>query len=640
MVFGNRNAASGAGMAHTHDPKTGERRFYGEFMWHAQGDDLDNSLYGPQPLTGDDEKTLERYSPELFTALKEHVARLEADARDMTTVDFVIEDGTLWILGSRPGQRSPRANLHVVTSLVAEGTLSEDDALLRLSPSLIEQLLHPTLAEDTPRNVLARGLPAGPGIASGPVVLSALDAVLWASRGKQVVLVRPEATADDIRGMQSADGMLTARGGMTSHTAVIARGLGKSCVVGCGAMFFDDNAQTVMIKGETFRQGDMITIDGRTGEVMAGALATVQTDEHEALDKVLAWADARRTLNIHTNADSLHDVSLAMALGAEGVGLCRTEHMFFESNRLPTIRSLLIAEEPEIRRQALETLENTQRSDFEAIFTQLGDRPMTIRLLDMPTHEFLPRTEQDVSQLAKHLGLSESVVLNRVRTLESSNPMLGFRGCRVGVLHPGLYTMQTRAIIDAALNVMDTQGITPQPRIMIPMVSNLEEMRRLRTLIDREANARIEARNATLTYHVGTMIELPRACLIASQIATFADFISFGTNDLTQTTWGISRDDTHPFLPKYVKEAILSWDPFQRLDLEGVGSLIEQALDGARKTRPEIHVGVCGEHSSEPHSVAFFHTQGFDHVSCSPHRIPVARLAAAQAAIRARKEHS
>ena len=645
MVFGNRGETSATGVAFTRNPSTGEKAIYGEFLVNAQGEDVVAGIRTPQHLTkaarlaaGDDKPSMEEVMPQVFAQLSDVFATLERHYRDMQDIEFTVQEGKLWMLQTRAGKRTARAALKIAVDMVAEGLIDEEEAVLRVEPEALDQLLHPTLDPDAPRDVIATGLPASPGAASGAVVFTADEAEARAREGEAVILVRIETSPEDIHGMHAAKGILTARGGMTSHAAVVARGMGRPCVSGAGALRIDIAAGTMSAGGRTIQRGEIITIDGATGEVMVGEIPTLQPELVGDFATLMAWADRYRRMRVRTNADTPSDTATARDFGAEGIGLCRTEHMFFDAERIVAVRHMILAEDAEGRRRALEKLLPYQQQDFAEIFHIMRGLPVTIRLLDPPLHEFLPREENEFADVAAAMGVPAEQLRHRALELTEANPMLGHRGCRLGIAYPEIYEMQARAIFGAAIDVGEQHGVTVTPEIMIPLVATRAELDVLRRRIEAVAEAVFVERGRRLDYQVGTMIELPRAALTAHRIAEVADFFSFGTNDLTQTTFGISRDDAGGFLPLYVEQHLLPRDPFVSIDREGVGALVAIAAERGRTTKPDLKLGICGEHGGDPDSVAFCDEVGLDYVSCSPYRVPIARLAAAQAAIRARRQ--
>jgi pyruvate,orthophosphate dikinase len=655
MVFGNRGETSATGVAFTRDPSTGEKKFYGEFLPNAQGEDVVAGIRTPRPLNADGSgRSLEETMPEAYAELLRVQDLLEKRFRDMQDLEFTIEDGRLYLLQTRNGKRTGFAAVRVATDMVDEGLISEDDALTRVEPDQLVQLLAPVFdakektAAMKANRLLGKGLPAGPGAASGRIALTAAKAVAMAADGKPVVLVREETSPEDIAGMHKAAGILTTRGGATSHAAVVARGMGKTCVVGAGEIVADEQKGEVRGKGLRAAEGDWISIDGTTGEVILGRLPTRPSEVLQVLverslpaeksrtfaafDRILKWADARRRLRVRANADTPTDARVAVLFGAQGIGLCRTEHMFFEEKRILAVREMILAETPEGRRRALEKILPMQRQDFVGIFEEMGERPVTIRLLDPPLHEFLPQEGEALEKTAAELKVPAEKVAERVRQLHEMNPMLGHRGCRLGITHPEIYETQVRAIFEAVAEIAKGGGRT-DPEIMIPLVGTEAEFDRLKVLVDETAAAVSKETGTRFAYKTGTMIEIPRAALQAAKIAQKAEFFSFGTNDLTQMTFGYSRDDAASFLPAYVEKGILPDDPFASLDQAGVGELVALATRRGREANAKLKVGVCGEHGGDPPSIEFFHATGLDYVSCSPYRVPVARLAAARAAM-------
>ena len=642
MVFGNMGENSATGVAFTRDPSTGEREFYGEFLINAQGEDVVAGTRTPQQLNnhgrgnlpdGNEAKdlpTLEEAMPKAYSTLLEIRAKLEEHYHNMQDIEFTIQDGRLWMLQTRNGKRTGVSAIRIAAEMFSEGLVGKEDALLLVEPDHLDQMLHDQIDPDAPLDVLSSGLPASPGAAQGLVVFSAEDAVEVAATGKKVLLVRRETSPEDIAGMNVAEGILTSRGGMTSHAAVVARGMGKPCVAGCGEMFVDNEKKVMTIGGQTFHAGDMLTINGTTGQVIKGAPALVPPHMDDPnLVTVMAWADEMRRLRVRTNADTPHDAEQAREFGAQGIGLCRTEHMFFGEDRIMKMREMILAENVEARRAALLKIKPMQQEDFEGIFTAMDGLPVTIRLLDPPLHEFLPTAPDDIKDLAKEMGVSVESIEQKIESLHEMNPMLGHRGCRLGLTYPEIYEMQVEAIIGAACAVKKN-GVDVQPEIMIPLTGAKRELSDLRQMTLRVAAEVIAQCGTEVDFLVGTMIEIPRAALLADQMAEDADFFSFGTNDLTQMTFGYSRDDAGVFLPDYVKWGILPSDPFQRLDTEGVGQLVAMACEKGRRTNPDIHLGICGEHGGDPSSVTFCHQTGLDYVSWSPFRVPIARLAAGQ----------
>ncbi len=640
MVFGNMGDTSATGVAFTRDPATGTRAYYGEWLVNAQGEDVVAGIRTPQYLTraareaaGAKPLSMEEAMPAAYGELAHVFDLLELHYKDMQDIEFTVEQGKLWMLQTRSGKRTAKAALKMAVDMVHEGLIDEKTAIRRVDPMALDQLLHPTLDPKAPRDVLTRGLPASPGAASGVVVFDADTAERRAERGEAVILVRVETSPEDIHGMHAARGVLTARGGMTSHAAVVARGMGRPCVSGASALSIDMAARVARIAGRELREGDVITLDGSNGEVMAGEVRTVEPELVGDFAVLMAWADSHRRMKVRANAETPNDCQVARQFGAEGVGLCRTEHMFFDDKRITAVRQMILAENETSRRAALARLLPEQRDDFTAIFEVMAGLPVTIRLLDPPLHEFLPTGDAEFADLAEVTGLGVDHLKRRAEELHETNPMLGHRGCRLGITFPEIYEMQARAIFEAALDVAARSGAAVVPEVMIPLVATRKELEILRALVDRVAAEVFAERGATLDYQVGTMIELPRAALMAHEIAQEARFFSFGTNDLTQTTLGVSRDDASRFLNPYVEKGIYPRDPFVSLDIEGVGQLVEMAAERGRKTRPDIKLGICGEHGGDPASIAFCEKVGLDYVSASPYRVPIARLAAAQAAL-------
>ncbi|NNL65331.1 MAG: pyruvate, phosphate dikinase [Myxococcales bacterium] len=641
MVFGNMGDDCATGVAFTRNPSTGERTFYGEWLKNAQGEDVVAGIRTPQPI--DDENrtpaqkdlpTLHAEMPGPYAELVRIYKRLERHYRDMQDIEFTIQRGRLWMLQTRAGKRTVRAAVRIAVDMAKERLITRDEALQRVDPGLLEQLLHPTLDPAADRDVLAKGLPASPGAATGIIVLSADEAEMRGKAGQKVILVRMETSPDDIHGMEAAEGILTARGGMTSHAAVVARGMGRCCVAGCGDLRVDREAGVVQIGGHTLAAGDPLTIDGSSGEVIAGSVATVTPELDAEFAELMRWADRRRVLRVRTNADTPNDARVARQFGAEGIGLCRTEHMFFEADRILAVREMILAADAAQRGAALAKLLPMQRSDFVGIFEAMDGLPVTIRLLDPPLHEFLPQTDQEMAEVAAALRLSAGEVRARIDGLKEFNPMLGHRGCRLGITFPEIYRMQVRAIAEASCDVV-ANGTRVRPELMIPLVAHVGELERLRALCEDEIRTVQAERGQRFRAAIGTMIEVPRAALVAGSIAHHADFFSFGTNDLTQMTYALSRDDAGKFLPEYMDRGILEDDPFVSIDEEGIGELVRIGVENGRATRPDLKVGICGEHGGDAQSVAFCARIGLDYASCSPYRVPVARLAAAQAAIAA-----
>ncbi len=640
MVFGNMDDTSATGVAFTRDPATGERAYYGEWLVNAQGEDVVAGIRTPQYLTlsareaaGAKLPSMEEAMPQAYGELARVFDTLEAHYRDMQDIEFTVERGHLWMLQTRSGKRTAKAALRMAVDMVGEGLIDEETAIRRVDPMALDQLLHPTLDPAAPRDLIGRGLPASPGAASGQIVLDADKAERFAAIGEAVVLVRIETSPEDIHGMHAAKGILTARGGMTSHAAVVARGMGRPCVSGASGLSIDMKARTLRFGNRELKEGDIITLDGSTGDVMAGEVRTVEPELAGDFGTLMVWADRHRRMKVRTNAETPADCRTARQFGAEGIGLCRTEHMFFEEDRISAVRQMILAESEAERRTALAKLLPAQRSDFHQIFEVMRGLPVTIRLLDPPLHEFLPRSDEEFADLADTIGIGVDHLKRRAEELHEFNPMLGHRGCRLGITFPEIYEMQARAIFEAACDVAALHGEAIVPEIMIPLVATRRELAILRELVDKVADQVFAEKGNSLDYLVGTMIELPRAALMAGDIAEEAMFFSFGTNDLTQTTLGLSRDDAGRFLGVYVEKGIFARDPFVSLDIEGVGQLIALGAERGRATRPEIKLGICGEHGGDPASIAFCESVGLDYVSASPFRVPIARLAAAQAAL-------
>ena len=633
MVFGNMGDDCATGVAFTRNPSNGEHKYYGEFLINAQGEDVVAGIRTPVPL---DE--MPKAMPVVYKQLTAVFDKLEAHYRDMQDIEFTIQNDKLWMLQTRNGKRTAAAAVKIAIDMVNEKLISKKDALGRIDPLSLDQLLHPTLDPKAPKTLLTTGLPASPGAASGKVVFTAEDAEKMAIEHREkVVLVRIETSPEDIHGMHVAQGILTARGGMTSHAAVVARGMGKPCVSGAGELRIDATAKTMKIAGHTLKEGDIITINGSTGEVMLGEIPTVQPKLSGDFETLMQWADEVRTLKVRTNAETPADAATARRFGAEGIGLCRTEHMFFDAQRIVAMREMIVSQTVEGRKSALAKLLPMQRNDFTELFSIMEGLPVTIRLLDPPLHEFLPHTEEDIKQVASAAGVSVDAVRHRAHELKEQNPMLGHRGCRLGITYPEIYEMQARAIFEAAANLFKDKKQTIVPEIMVPLVMMPKELEILKNLIDNVATDVMAETGTKITYLVGTMIELPRAALRAGDIAPLAEFFSFGTNDLTQTTLGISRDDSASFIEAYKKQGIVEQDPFVSIDQSGVGELIQLAVERGRKVKSGLKLGICGEHGGDPTSIAFCQKAGLDYVSCSPYRVPVARLAAAQAALLASK---
>ena len=640
MVFGNMGETSATGVAFTRNPSTGESRLYGEFLINAQGEDVVAGIRTPQSLTkagreemGETAPSMEEAMPVVFGEFVDVIGRLESHYRDMQDIEFTVEQGRLWMLQTRNGKRTAKSALKIAVDLAAEGVISQEEAIARVEPSALDQLLHPTLDPKASRTVVASGLPASPGAATGRIVFDADEAERLSQLGDAVILVREETSPEDIHGMHAARGIVTARGGMTSHAAVVARGMGRPCVCGINELSIDDRAGTFTARGRTFRAGEIITIDGSKGEVLDGAVAMIEPELTGDFQTLIAWADKVRRLKVRANAETPLDAKTARGFGAEGIGLCRTEHMFFDDARIAAVREMILADDEAGRRLALAKIAPFQKADFVELFTIMAGLPVTVRLLDPPLHEFIPHTDAEIDALAVTQGLDAAKLKRRAKELHETNPMLGHRGCRLGVAYPEIYEMQVRAILEAALQVKQTAAEAPIPEIMHPLVALGLEMKYLRELTDRTAEAVFAEAGDRVEYLVGTMIELPRAALRAADLAEYAEFFSFGTNDLTQTTFGISRDDSGRFLQAYLDKGIFETDPFVRLDQDGVGDLIRIAAERGGAARPGIKMGICGEHGGDPSSIAFCEDVGLDYVSCSPYRVPIARLAAAQAAL-------
>jgi pyruvate,orthophosphate dikinase len=640
MVFGNMGDTSATGVAFTRDPAKGDNAYYGEFLINAQGEDVVAGIRTPQYLTkvareaaGAKPASMEEAMPETYAELAKVFDLLETHYRDMQDIEFTVQQGKLWMLQTRSGKRTAKAALKIAVDMAEEGLITREEAVARVDPAALDQLLHPTLDPAATRDVLTKGLPASPGAASGKIAFDSDTAEKRAAAGESVILVRIETSPEDIHGMHAAKGILTARGGMTSHAAVVARGMGRPCVSGAGTISIDAKAGVMRVAGREVKDGDIITIDGSTGEVMMGAVPTVQPELAGDFGTLMEWADSVRRLKVRANAETPLDAKVAREFGAEGIGLCRTEHMFFDAARITAVRQMILAEDEAGRRVALDRLLPEQRSDFVQLFEVMAGLPVTIRLLDPPLHEFLPHEEAEFADVAAAAGVDAEILKRRAAELHEFNPMLGHRGCRLGVTYPEIYEMQARAIFEAAVEVAEKSGDAPIPEVMIPLVATRRELELMKIVVDKAAQAVFADKGRTIDYLVGTMIELPRAALMAGEIAEVGAFFSFGTNDLTQTTLGVSRDDAARFLTTYVERGIYARDPFVSLDVEGVGQLIELAAERGRATRPGIKLGICGEHGGDPASIAFCEKIGLDYVSASPYRVPIARLAAAQAAL-------
>ncbi len=640
MVFGNMGDSCATGVAFTRDPSTGENYFYGEYLINAQGEDVVAGIRTPQSLTqygrereGCDMPSMEEAMPAVFAQLDDVRSKLESHYRDMQDIEFTVQNDKLFMLQTRAGKRTAKAALKCAVDMVEEGLISQEEALLRVDPQSLDQLLHPTLDPNAVKDVVTRGLPASPGAGCGQVVFTSEAAEVKAHAGESVILCRQETSPEDIAGMHAATGILTSRGGMTSHAAVVARGMGRCCVAGAGDLHIDAKNKLIRVGDREIREGDILTIDGSTGEVMVGLVDTIQPELSGEFGVLMGWADERRRMKVRANAETPLDAKTARDFGAEGIGLCRTEHMFFEPARIQSVREMIFANDEGERRVALDKLLPEQRSDFAGLFEIMSGLPVTVRLLDPPLHEFLPHEQADIDQFAQSAGISGEDVARRLGELHESNPMLGHRGCRLGITYPEIYEMQARAIFEGALEATVRTGAAVQPEIMIPLVGAVKELEILRTKVEAIAEQVFAEKGTTLEYTVGTMIELPRAALTADEIAGAADFFSFGTNDLTQTTLGMSRDDAANFLPVYVDQGVYERDPFSSLDTNGVGRLIELAKVAGRSVNEGLKLGICGEHGGDPASVTFCEHVGLDYVSCSPYRVPIARLAAAQASI-------
>lgn len=640
MVFGNLGNASATGVAFTRNPSTGEKALYGEFLVNAQGEDVVAGIRTPQSITeegrissGSEKPSMEKLMPEAFRELCRICTELEIHYRDMQDIEFTIERGKLWMLQTRSGKRSTRAAMKIAVDMVDEGVITEEQAVLRIEPSSLDQLLHPTIDPRVTRQVIGTGLPASPGAATGAIVFTAEEAVEAEAEGRKVILLRVETSPEDIHGMHAAEGILTTRGGMTSHAAVVARGMGIPCVVGAGTMRIDQRNERLLGIGVTLKKGDIITIDGSAGQVLKGEVPMIQPELSGDFGRIMGWADRLRRMTVRTNADTPADARAARSFGAEGIGLCRTEHMFFEGERIHVMREMILAVDETGRRLALDKLLPMQRLDFTGLFTVMHGLPVTIRLLDPPLHEFLPKTDDEVAEVAVAMGMEATALRQRVDALHEFNPMLGHRGCRLAISYPEIVEMQARAIFEAAIAAAKETGAAVVPEIMVPLVGLRTELDYVKARIDEVAGKVMNEAGMKIDYLVGTMIELPRAALRAHVIAEAAEFFSFGTNDLTQTTFGISRDDASAFIPTYQRKGIIEHDPFISLDFDGVGELISIAAERGRRTRNDMKLGICGEHGGDPASIRFCETIGLDYVSCSPFRVPIARLAAAQAVI-------
>ena len=632
MVFGNMGETSGTGVAFTRNPATGEKKLYGEYLLNAQGEDVVAGIRTPSPIS-----ELQNQMPDVYKQFVDIASKLEAHYRDMQDMEYTIEEGKLYMLQTRNGKRTAAAALKIAVDLVDEGVLSEKEAVLKVEPKQLDSLLHPNFdaAALKAAPVIAKGLPASPGAGAGAIYFTADEAAKHGKNKEKVILVRKETTPEDIEGMDFSQAILTVFGGMTSHAAVVARGMGRAAVVGCGDLKINEEAKTVTVNGKTYHEGDMISVDGSTGNVYDGLIPTVEASISGDFARFMGWADKARKLMVRTNADTPRDTKQAVAFGAEGIGLCRTEHMFFEASRISAMREMILADTKEQREKALAKILPMQQGDFEAMYKALEGRPMTVRYLDPPLHEFVPHLDmtEEIEELAKNLGMTKDEVIHKIAALHESNPMMGHRGCRLAVTYPEIAEMQTRAVLQAAINVKKECGYDIVPEIMIPLVGSKKELAFVKKIVDDTAKKIFEEQGTTLEYHVGTMIEIPRAAVTADEIAEEAEFFSFGTNDLTQMTFGFSRDDAGKFLGAYYDNKIFESDPFARLDTDGVGKLVEMAAKLGRQTRPNIKLGICGEHGGDPSTIMFCHKVGLNYVSCSPFRVPIARLAAAHAAI-------
>lgn len=644
MVFGNAGKDSATGVAFTRNPATGENEFYGEWLQNAQGEDVVAGIRTPNPLNESTKiennkkaLSLESFLPEVYKQLDRIRTKLETHYTDMQDIEFTIEEGRLWMLQTRAGKRNGPAAIKIAVDMVSEGLIEKEEALLRVSPGQIDELLHPMVSpeEETTATPLAKGLPAGPGGASGQIVFTANDAEVWAKNGKTIILVRDETSPEDIHGMHAAAGILTAKGGITSHAALVARGWGKCCIVGCGALQINSKDKTLVVSGKELKEGDWITLNGTTGKIYNKKLKLIDTDpnSHKEYAELMIWADEVRTLKVRANAERPEDAALARRFGAQGIGLCRTEHMFFDPERISAVRKMILAKNEEERRSAVMKLLPYQRKDFKGILDTMRDLPVTIRLLDPPLHEFMPQTNKQVNKLAAELNISPNEVHTRINNLHEFNPMLGHRGCRLGIAYPEITEMQSRAIFEATAELIK-EGKNIFPEVMVPLVGTYTEFENQEAIVRQTADNVMEEKGIKFEYLVGTMIELPRAALTADEIAQKAEFFSFGTNDLTQTTYGFSRDDIGGFLPGYLEQKVLTHDPFQSLDQTGVGQLVKMGVDKGRSVRKNLKIGICGEHGGDPESIDFCYRVGLDYVSCSPFRVPVARLAAAHSVLK------
>ena len=632
MVFGNMGETSGTGVAFTRNPSTGEKKLYGEYLLNAQGEDVVAGIRTPEPISH-----LQEQMPDVYQQFVDIATKLEAHYRDMQDMEYTIERGKLYMLQTRNGKRTAAAALKIAVDLVDEGVLSEEEAVLKVEPKQLDTLLHPNFDAAAVKKapVIAKGLPASPGAATGGIYFTADEAAEHGKNKEKVILVRRETTPEDIEGMDFSQGILTVFGGMTSHAAVVARGMGRAAVVGCGALKIDEEAKTLTVGDKVYHEGDFISLDGSTGNVYDGQIATVEASISGEFARFMGWADAARRLRVRTNADTPRDTKQAVKFGAEGIGLCRTEHMFFEADRIAAVREMILADTKEQREKALAKILPMQQGDFEAMYKALEGKPMTVRYLDPPLHEFVPHVDmkEEIDELAKNLGITSEEVIHKINALHESNPMMGHRGCRLAVTYPEIAEMQTRAVLQAAIDVTRECGYNIVPEIMIPLVGSKKELAFVKSIVDETAKKVFEEQGMTLEYHVGTMIEIPRAAVTADEIAEEAEFFSFGTNDLTQMTFGFSRDDAGKFLGAYYDNKIFESDPFARLDTDGVGKLVQMAAKLGRQTRPNLKLGICGEHGGDPSTIEFCHKVGLNYVSCSPFRVPIARLAAAHAAI-------
>ncbi len=641
MVFGNMGDDCATGVAFTRDPATGENKFYGEYLVNAQGEDVVAGTRTPQPVnettkSDPSHKTLEEIMPEAYKELEGIYKKLEEHYRDMQDIEFTIQKGRLWMLQTRSGKRTAAAAVRIAVEMVGEGLLKKEESIMSIDAEQLDQLLHPAFDPKADKNIITTGLPASPGAATGRIVFHADDAEEWAERGEKTILVRIETSPEDIGGMNVAEGILTALGGMTSHAAVVARGMGTCCVAGCGELQVSYKDKTMSVNGKVYKEGDWISLDGSKGEVIEGKVPTIDPELSGYFGELMTWADEVRKLNVRTNADTPYDSNVARNFGAEGIGLCRTEHMFFEGDRIKAVREMILADDEAGRRRALDKLLPYQREDFYGIFKAMHGLPVTIRTLDPPLHEFLPHEEQNQEEMAEEMGITAAEVKLKVDSLHEFNPMLGHRGCRLGISYPEITEMQARAIMEAACQ-LTKEGVKVYPEIMIPLIGTKAELTNQREVVVRVAEQVQNEMNTKVNYMVGTMIEIPRAALTADEVAEEAEFFSFGTNDLTQMTFGFSRDDAGKFLKEYYEKGILTEDPFQTLDQTGVGQLVKIAIEKGRKTKPDLKIGICGEHGGDPKSVGFCHRVGMNYVSCSPYRVPIARLAAAQEALRKEK---